>query len=206
MNILLRCITFLVFVCSIAGCDATMHSQNCSKGCSNECPDNPCALYCPKPKECAPTVKQMTFIERSDIGIGSYNPKYELQQSGIQIIELGENAIIILPTDMFFEFNSPTLREDVYLTLDHLAAFLKCYHCVPLYISVHTDNVASKYFNRVISDKRAQSIQTYLWVRGIPFRRLPATGCGNAAPIANQLTFAGNAANRRIEIRVRRAS
>jgi outer membrane protein OmpA-like peptidoglycan-associated protein len=210
MNIFLRSILLLIFLCSIVGCGTTMRSQNCSRDCSAECPcecpDDPCALRCPRPKECGPTVKQIAFIQRADIGMGTYNPKYELQQKGVQIIELGDNLIVLLPIDRFFEFNSPTIREDAYTILNHLASFLKCYRCVPLYISAHTDNVASECYNRVISDKRAQSIQTYLWIRGISFSVLRATGCGNVAPIANQVTVAGNAANRRIEIRVRRTS
>ena len=73
-----------------------------------------------------------------------------------------------------------------------------------MYISGHTDNVAPNCYNLRISDMRAQTIQAYLWVRGIQFRRMCATGCGNCVPIANQVTVEGNAANRRIEIRVRK--
>lgn len=210
---MLRHLIFFAFLLSLVGCNTITDSKNCAQGncskdcsptCPCECPDDPCVSRCPKPKECGPTVKQMTFIQRNNVKVGGYKARDELIKRGVQIIELGDNAIILLPMDTTFEFNSPTIREDAYMTLNYLAAFLKSYCCTPLYISAHTDNVASECFNRIISDKRAQSIQTYLWIRGIPFKILPATGCGNVAPIANQWIVDGHAANRRIQIRVRR--
>ena len=121
------------------------------------------------------------------------------------MIEIGDNVIIILPVDRFFDVNCATIRDEcAYITLNYLVCFLNTYGCVPLYISGHTDNVASDCFNLRLSDARAQTIQAYLWVRGIQFRRMCATGCGNCKPIANQVTVAGNEANRRIEIRIRR--
>lgn len=189
----------LISLLLLSGCCTNKCKETCP-----ECPYDPCASTCPRPKDCAPTVAQITRMEKKICGWENVDLVFELRKRGVEVIEIGDNAIILLPADQFFEVNSQTIREDSYCTLNLLASFLRCYGCTPLYISGHTDNVAPNCFNLCLSDLRAQSIQAYLWVRGIQFRIMCTKGCGNCTPIANQVTVAGNAANRRIEIRIRR--
>lgn len=206
MFIHLRNLILLIFLLALSGCGCNpkMECGQCDQCGPRGCPFDPCARLCPPPRDCSPTVAELTQLERKCTGWSTYSSVFELRKRGVQVIEIGENVIILLPVDRFFEVNCATIRECAYVTLNHLVCFLNSYGCVPLYISGHTDNVASQGFNLRLSDARAQSIQAYLWVRGIQFRRMCATGCGNCAPIANQVTVAGNEANRRIEIRIRR--
>jgi intracellular multiplication protein IcmN len=169
-----------------------------------ECPINPCENPCHRPRDCGPTVEQLKVMMKGSKCMG-FNPRLELQKRGGQIIEIGQNAIIILPVDRLYELGCGSFREDAYGLLNALADFLRRYDCTPLYISAHTDNVAPTAYNLCLSDQQAQMMQAYLWARGFHFRRLSASGCADCKPIANQLTVAGNAANRRIEIRIRRA-
>lgn len=205
MSIFLRIAAFLLILVTLTGCNTTNTSGRTAR-CNPclECPLDPCDNGCPRPRDCGPTVKQLNRIQKTDLGTGSSNGRLEFEKIGSQIIHIGDNVIILLPTDKLFEFNSQMIREDAYPVLNYLACFLKGYPCVPLRITVHTDNVASRCFNDLLSDQRALTIQAYLWIRGIHFKVMRASGCGNAAPIANQLTVAGNASNRRIEIRIRR--
>jgi|GEM_PF-4596810 len=200
MFIQLRNVILVIFLLALCGCSCgpKVKRSNC------ECPFDPCATTCPPPKDCGPTVEQINQMEKKCGGWASHRSIFELRKKGVQVIEIGENAIILLPTDKFFEVNCAAIREEAYPTLNCLVCLLNHYGCVPLYISGHTDNIASTCFNCALSDARAQSIQAYLWVRGIHFRRMCATGCANCVPIANQITVPGNAANRRIEIRIRK--
>lgn len=191
--------TIVILLLLLTGCC----TNRCEAPCP-ECPCDPCTSTCPRPKDCGPTVAQINYREKKLCGLKSVDLLYEVRKRGVDVIEIGDNAIIILPADRFFEVNCQTIREDAYCILNLLVYFLNCYGCTPLYISGHTDNVAPNCFNLLLSDARAQSIQAYFWIRGIQFRRMCTKGCGNCVPIANQVTVAGNAANRRIEIRIRR--
>lgn len=212
----LRHLIALIFIVLLAGCstagdgccgyreDPQCSSDGC--GCREElrCPNDCCVNPCRRPRDCGPTVEQLNIAKDSRCSVGYRNYRVALHKKGVQIIEIGQNVIILLPVDRLFELGCPTLRESGYETLCILACFLKTYPHVPLYISGHTDNVAASYYNCWISDAQAQMVQAYLWTRGFHFKALSATGCGEYKPIANQLTVAGNAANRRIEIRMRR--
>jgi outer membrane protein OmpA-like peptidoglycan-associated protein len=57
--------------------------------------------------------------------------------------------------------------------------------------------------NQELSDRRAQSVVTYLAQRGVPLRRiLNPTGLGEADPVASNATTKGRALNRRAEVKV----
>lgn len=200
MLIHLRNVILALWVLSLLGCCCDPKSQ-CGTG---ECPFDRCISSCPPPRDCGLTVRELARIEKTAGPFGTANLVIELQKKGVQVIEIGENVIILLPVDKFFEVNCATIRLDAYHALDYLICLLNHYGCMPLYISGHTDNITSRCFNLYLSDLRAQSIQAYLWVRGIHFRRMCANGCGDCKPIANQVTVPGHAANRRIEIRIRR--
>lgn len=202
MNCYLRIIA-LIFISILVGCSSQINKKcGCTDG---QCPFDPCLDICRDVKDCGPTVDQLTEIRKQDCGMcpGIGCTVQELRKKGIQFIEIGDNVIIILPTDHFFEIDCPTIREEAYPTLNCLACILKGYTCVPLSITVHTDDVAPSCYNCWLSDKQVQNIQAYLWVHGIHFKRMRVTGCGDFKPIANHYTVAGNAANRRIEIRIR---
>lgn len=75
-----------------------------------------------------------------------------------------------------------------------------------LRIEGHTDSTGLDETNRQLSQARAESVRNALIARGVPPNRLVATGYGATRPIASNQTASGRARNRRIEIRVIRAS
>ncbi|WP_374030675.1 OmpA family protein [Bdellovibrio bacteriovorus] len=65
----------------------------------------------------------------------------------------------------------------------------------------HTDNVGSAEANRVLSEKRAQSVQNFLVSQGtLPADKVESVGMGYDNPIGNNNTAAGRAQNRRIDL------
>lgn len=73
-----------------------------------------------------------------------------------------------------------------------------------VFIEGHTDSAGGEAANKLLSQKRAQSVKNYL-VRayGVPMDKVQAVGFGETAPIATNATAAGRAKNRRVVIKVK---
>jgi outer membrane protein OmpA-like peptidoglycan-associated protein len=67
----------------------------------------------------------------------------------------------------------------------------------------HTDSQGKDAMNQELSQKRAESVRTYLVSRGIAADRITATGFGPGRPIADNTSPEGRANNRRVEIVVK---
>jgi outer membrane protein OmpA-like peptidoglycan-associated protein len=64
----------------------------------------------------------------------------------------------------------------------------------------YTDSQGGAAFNQDLSQKRADSVRTYLVSRGIASDRITSQGFGAASSIADNGTAEGRANNRRVEI------
>ena len=68
-------------------------------------------------------------------------------------------------------------------------------------IEGHTDSTGSAQTNKVLSQKRAEAVKTYLVAnRTLPENRIRATGYGPDKPLAPNTTAEGRRKNRRVEI------
>ena len=76
---------------------------------------------------------------------------------------------------------------------------LVTYVAVKIEVQAHSDNTGSAGYNKKLSQKRAESVVTYLELKGISSPRLDALGYGEEKPIANNETITGRAQNRRVE-------
>ncbi len=63
-----------------------------------------------------------------------------------------------------------------------------------------TDSQGADDYNQKLSEKRAESVRTYLLGRGIAADRIKAVGKGKADPVGDNKTTEGRANNRRVEI------
>lgn len=86
---------------------------------------------------------------------------------------------------IFFDFNQYTIREEAKSKLDNLVAFLNLHPEVRIEIGSHTDSRASKAYNLILSQKRAQATLNYLVKRGIKSSRLIAVGYGESKLVNN---------------------
>lgn len=131
---------------------------------------------------------------------------YRLQQEGVQVTELGDYLILILPSDQFFETNSQRILPESNWILRDVARLLKSVNKSQVLIAAYTDNVGFPLFKRELSQQQAERMKSFLWAHGVDFRRLHALGFGADYPIATNRTVLGNAMNRRIEIRLARST
>lgn len=121
-----------------------------------------------------------------------------------QILELNAKAtdrgLVITLGDMLFETGKSQLKGNATENLGKLAAFLKNYPDRTLIIEGHTDNVGSEDSNMSLSQRRADSVRSYLLSQGIASSRLTTFGKGESSPIASNDTSSGRQLNRRVEV------
>ncbi|WP_420149721.1 OmpA family protein [Spirosoma sp.] len=104
--------------------------------------------------------------------------------------------------NLFFESGRYDLAEKSRTELDRLSTFLQANPAVRIEISGHTDDKGDAAANLTLSQKRAQSVVTYLTKAGIEPGRIKAVGYGKTRPIVPNTTDENRAMNRRIEWRV----
>ena len=98
--------------------------------------------------------------------------------------------------------NKSELYENAKIEVDKLYEEMVKNPTMKIEVAGHTDNVGDDAVNFNISQKRANSIKTYLVEKGIPEKRITAKGYGETAPISENFTEEGRTKNRRIEIRM----
>lgn len=102
-----------------------------------------------------------------------------------------------------FAHNSADLTPESSRTLDTLGEVLKSNELGTCCFQVegHTDSQGSNGYNRRLSQRRAQSVVSYMKERfGVDTDRLLATGRGEGQPIANNETGEGRQKNRRVQV------
>ena len=100
-----------------------------------------------------------------------------------------------------FANNSAQLTAGSSKTLDEAAAALMRRSEIKAEVAGHTDNRGAAQYNRTLSQRRAETVRSYLASKGVDPARLTARGYGPDAPIADNGSESGRAANRRVELR-----
>lgn len=101
-----------------------------------------------------------------------------------------------------FEYNSCSLRPDAFPLLDEAVRVLQRYPRLTVEVAGHSDNIGDADFNLRLSESRANAVRDYLMSQGVAAARLSAKGYGEQQPIADNGTEAGQAKNRRVELRI----
>lgn len=108
-----------------------------------------------------------------------------------QVITLG---------DLLFATGKSDLKGGAAGNLGKLAQFLNQYEDRSVTIEGYTDSVGSEEFNRGLSQRRADSVKTYLVKQGVAANRLHSSGKGMSAPVSDNDTATGRQQNRRVEV------
>ena len=85
-------------------------------------------------------------------------------------------------------------------TLNSVVAILSACEDLRVVIEGHTDSVGSELVNQELSQRRANSVKSYIASRGIDVKRIKAYGFGENQPVNDNKTEAGRALNRRVVI------
>ena len=121
----------------------------------------------------------------------------------ISVTNNGDYLVVNMPQDVLFATGSTALRPDLTRDLKAIAANLVRYPNSQIEVVGHTDNTASAALNQDLSQRRAVSVANVLRDSGVPSSRITSYGRGEDQPIASNLSEAGRAQNRRVEIFIR---
>lgn len=118
----------------------------------------------------------------------------------VTVTNTGQNLVVTMPQDILFATNSAELQPALRSQLRAVAANLNQYPASSIDIIGHTDNTGDAAFNQELSSRRASSVAGVLISEGVASSRIRTIGRGEDAPIDTNLTEAGRAQNRRVEI------
>jgi outer membrane protein OmpA-like peptidoglycan-associated protein len=112
-------------------------------------------------------------------------------------------AINFKSENVQFVTGSATLTSGAKAELNKLVKILnQDYPDIKIAIEGHTDNTGKADKNQVLSEKRAESVKTYLVSKKVAAERMTTAGFGADQPIADNATAAGKAKNRRVTFKV----
>jgi outer membrane protein OmpA-like peptidoglycan-associated protein len=111
-----------------------------------------------------------------------------------------DRGLVLTLGDVLFETGRSALKMGATGNLHRLVAFLNEYPDRTVLIEGYTDSVGTEDYNQGLSERRADSVKSYLVGEGIGATRLSAAGKGEADPVASNDSAAGRQQNRRVEV------
>lgn len=106
-----------------------------------------------------------------------------------------------------FANNSSTLSDQARSTLDSIASNVSGQRTgYMIELQGFTDSRGSEQYNIGLSQRRAQAVERYLVSKNVPLYRISIIGLGEDNPVANNNDSQGRAQNRRVEVRVLKAT
>ncbi|WP_239495363.1 OmpA family protein [Salinicola halophilus] len=139
-------------------------------------------------------------------GIGAYMDKQErelrnrLDGTGIGVERQGNDLILNMPSSVTFDTDSSDLQTPARQALNDVNAVLRAYPETRITVAGYTDSTGAESYNQTLSERRAQSVATYLEQGSVQASRIDTIGYGERNPVASNDTDAGRAQNRRVEI------
>ncbi|CAM3663637.1 OmpA family protein [Pseudomonas wadenswilerensis] len=142
-------------------------------------------------------------------GYGYYADKQEaalresMANTGVEVQRQGDQIKLIMPGNITFATDSANIAPSFYSPLNNLANSFKQFNQNTIEVVGYTDSTGSRQHNMDLSQRRAQSVVTYLTSQGVDGSRVSARGLGPDQPIASNADANGRAQNRRVEVNLK---
>jgi OmpA-OmpF porin, OOP family len=121
----------------------------------------------------------------------------DAEQMALSLEETGRVALY----GIYFDHDSANLTPESKPALDEIAALMEAQPELKIIVVGHTDYVGGYDYNMDLSKRRAAAVMDSLVSgRGVAGARLKSDGVGYLAPAATNLSDAGRALNRRVEL------
>jgi len=124
----------------------------------------------------------------------------ELEGTGVSVTRIGDNITLNMPGNVTFATDSSDLSPAFFDVLNSVGKVLGEFEQTVVEVAGHTDSSGSESYNQSLSERRANSVSTYLTSQGVISERLITVGMGELRPVADNSSAAGKQANRRVEI------
>ncbi|EJM85931.1 MULTISPECIES: OmpA family protein [unclassified Pseudomonas] len=148
-------------------------------------------------------------VGASAAGYGYYADQQEkklrasMANTGVEVQRQGDQIKLIMPGNITFATDSANIASSFYQPLNNLAGSLKEFNQNQIEIVGYTDSTGSRQHNMDLSQRRAQSVATYLTSQGVSGANLSARGAGPDSPVASNADANGRAQNRRVEVNLK---
>ncbi len=129
--------------------------------------------------------------------------RQRLEGTGVRVQRQGENIKLIMPGSITFATDSAAIEGNFYPALDSVGIVLKEFDDTSINISGYTDSTGGDYHNQQLSERRANSVASYVVRTGVAHGRIQSRGFGERFPISDNETAMGRSQNRRVEITIR---
>jgi outer membrane protein OmpA-like peptidoglycan-associated protein len=118
------------------------------------------------------------------------------------VLETRETArgLIVNVSDVLFDTAKSTLKPGAREKLARVAGILATHPDLKIEVEGHTDSVGGDDYNQRLSERRAESVRSYLVEQKIPPAAVDAEGFGESRPVASNDTASGRQQNRRVEL------
>ena len=132
------------------------------------------------------------------VSVGTGGPTRVVAQGAtVTALRTGGRAVL---SDLSFQTGSAQLADLSFQSLKDLAGFLIADPTRKIALVGHSDNVGSLENNMKLSQKRAQSVASYLVNKlAVPAGQIEAHGVGFLSPLASNSDDLGKTTNRRVE-------
>jgi len=139
--------------------------------------------------------------------IGKYMDKQkkeleEKMKETAEVERVGEGIKVTFDSGILFALNSSDLTADMKASLREFAATLKEYDETNILIDGHTDSSGKEDYNMKLSERRADSVYSYLISQGVASSRMGKRGFGEMQPVASNESDSGRRKNRRVEVAI----
>ena len=148
-------------------------------------------------------------VGASAAGYGYYADQQEkklrasMANTGVEVQRQGDQIKLIMPGNITFATDSANIAPSFYQPLNNLAGSLKEFNQNQIEIVGYTDSTGARQHNMDLSQRRAQSVATYLTSQGVSGANLSARGAGPDNPVASNGDVNGRAQNRRVEVNLK---
>ena len=138
--------------------------------------------------------------------VGNYQDRQEralrdsLQGTGVGVVRQGDNIVLTMPDAITFGYDSATLQPQFQPVLNNLATTLSQYNQTVINVAGHTDQRGDANYNLNLSQRRAESVASYLGSRGVTRDRMVVVGRGETQLLCTENSESCWSRNRRVEI------
>lgn len=139
--------------------------------------------------------------------VGAMMDKQERELRQIQGVNVERTAPdelkVTVGNDVLFDTGSSNLRAASKASIREMADVFDKYPNTTISVQGHTDSVGTNSNNQRLSERRANSVASYLQTVGVTGSRVETTGYGESQPRSSNSTRSGRQSNRRVEIHIR---